>query len=73
MEISEADASELGLKNGDKVRVKGTNFEAQMTLITKKGTKSGVAFIAENFDEAPVNRYFRRGQGIPRVDIIKTI
>jgi len=73
VEISDKDASELGLKNGDKVRVKGTNFEAQMTLITKKGTKSGVAFIAENFDEAPVNRYFRRGQGIPRVDIIKTI
>ena len=44
-----------------------------MTLLTKKGTKSGVAFIAENFDDAPVNRYFRRGGGIPRVDIIKTI
>jgi NADH-quinone oxidoreductase subunit G len=73
VEISDEDASELGLKNGDKVRVKGTNFEAQMTLLTKKGTKSGVAFIAENFDEAPVNRYFRRGRGIPRVDIIKTI
>jgi len=73
VEISDTDASELGLKNGDKVRVKGTNFEAQMTLITKKGTMRGVAFLAENFDEAPVNRYFRRGKGIPRVDIIKTI
>jgi NADH-quinone oxidoreductase subunit G len=73
VEISDEDAGELGLKNGDKVRVKGTNFEAMMTLITKKGTKSGVAFIGENFDEAPVNRYFRRGRGIPRVDIIKTI
>ena len=73
VEISEEDAASLGLKSGEKVRVKGANFEAQMTLLTKKGTKSGVAFIAENFDDAPVNRYFRRGGGIPRVDIIKTI
>ena len=73
VEISEEDARSLGLNNGDKVRVKGANFEAQMILVAKKGTKSGVAFIAENFIDAPVYRYFRRGGGIPRVDIIKTI
>lgn len=73
VEISEEDAAELDIRSGEKVRVRGGGFEAQMTLIVRKGTRKGVAFIGENFVDAPVSKYFKRGAGIPRVDIIKTI
>ncbi|GMR04553.1 MAG: NADH-quinone oxidoreductase subunit NuoG [Thermodesulfobacteriota bacterium] len=69
VEISEADAAELGLNAGEKVRVKGERFEAVLPLMTNKGTKKGVAFIPENFCEAPVARFFTPGGGVPRVSI----
>jgi len=34
-----------------------------------KGTPPGVVFIAENYADKPVNRFFRRGESIPRVKI----
>ncbi|MBI1913073.1 MAG: NADH-quinone oxidoreductase subunit NuoG [Deltaproteobacteria bacterium] len=71
VEISEEDANSLGLKNGDRVKVRGRAYEATLTLRTKRGTKSGVAFIGENFDDAPIGKFFRRGDDIPRVGITK--
>ncbi len=71
VEISAEDASALGLMNGDKVRIKGRYYEAYATLHTRSGSKGGVAFIAENYDDVPVNRFFRRGEGVPRVSITK--
>ncbi len=71
IEISEEDADSLGLKNGDRVSVRGAACEARMTVRTRRGTRRGVAFVAENFEDAPVNRFFRRGKGAPRVGITK--
>ena len=71
VEISEDDAAALGLKAGDKVRVKGARYEAVVSLKTKKGSRPGVDFIAENYDEAPVNRFFKKGEGLPRVSITR--
>ena len=72
VEISEEDAAKLGLISGQKVRVRGKNCEATLSLRTRKGTKSGVAFIPENFEAAPVNRFFKRGEGLQRVAIEKS-
>ena len=71
IEISEEDADALGFKNGDKVRVRGAVYEARMTLRTRKGSRKGVAFVAENFEDAPVARFFKRGGGAPRVSITR--
>jgi len=72
VEISEEDAMRLGLVSGQKVRVRGKNSEATLSLRTRKGTRSGVAFIPENFESAPVNRFFKRGEGVQRVAIEKS-
>ena len=69
VEISEADAVELGIKSGEKVVVKGEHVSFLFILRTRKGTRRGVAFIAENYADTPVNRYFRRGEGPPLVTI----
>ncbi len=71
VEISEKDAASLNLKSGDKVKVKGRHYEAVLSLKTKKGSKEGVAFIAENYDDVPVNRFFKKGEPAPRVNITK--
>ena len=72
VEISEEDAARLGLSSGQKVKVRGKNYEASLLLRTRQGTKSGVAFIPENFESAPVNRFFKRGEGLQRVAIEKS-
>ncbi len=72
VEVREKDAASIGLKSGDKVRVKGRHYEAVLTLKTRKNSKEGVAFIAENFDDVPVNRFFKRGEPAPRVSITKS-
>ncbi len=69
VEMSDADAAELGLKSGEKVRVKGRHCEAVLTLRTKNGSKKGVVFIGENYDTAPVNRFFTRGDSMPGVRV----
>jgi NADH-quinone oxidoreductase subunit G len=71
VEISDVDAAALGLKPGEKVVVKGDHASFLFILRTRKGTRSGVAFIAENYADAPVNRFFRRGEGPPLVGIRK--
>ena len=71
VEISDVDAAALGLKSGEKVVVKGDHASFLFILRTRKGTRSGVAFIAENYADAPVNRFFRRGEGPPLVRIRK--
>jgi NADH-quinone oxidoreductase subunit G len=69
VEISAEDAEKLGVKQGDRVKVKGMHYEAELSVKTKKGTKRGVAFIAENYEQVPVNRFLRRGEAIARVSI----
>jgi hypothetical protein len=49
--------------------VEGRHYEAELSVKTKKGTRRGVAFIAENFEQVPVNRFFRRGEILQRVNI----
>jgi NADH-quinone oxidoreductase subunit G len=69
VEISAEDAETLGVKQGDRVKVKGMHYEAELSVKTKKGTKKGVAFIAENYEQVPANRFLRRGEAIARVSI----
>ncbi|MDP2690019.1 MAG: molybdopterin-dependent oxidoreductase [Deltaproteobacteria bacterium] len=71
VEMSDEDAAGLGLASGEKVRVKGMHYVAVLTLRTKKGSKRGVVFIGENYDEVPVNRFFRRGEALPCVRVTK--
>jgi anaerobic selenocysteine-containing dehydrogenase len=71
VELSEADALDIGLKSGERVVVKGEHMSYLFILRTRKGTRSGVAFIAENYADTPVNRYFRRGDRLPLVSIEK--
>ena len=69
VEMSDDDAAELGLKSGEKVRVKGNHYEATLTLRTKAGSKRGVVFIGENYGEVPVYRFFTRGEAVPGVSV----
>jgi NADH-quinone oxidoreductase subunit G len=71
VEISEEDAARLGLISGEKVRVKGKNHTVVATLKTGRGSKNGVAFIPESFEDAEVNRFFKRGEGVPMVSITR--
>jgi NADH-quinone oxidoreductase subunit G len=48
VEISEGDVAKLGLSGGEKVSVKGDRHETVLRLKTRRGSKNGVAFIAEN-------------------------
>ena len=68
VEISAEDAASLGLKSGERVRVKGRYHEALFTLMTKQGSRKGAAFIAENFEG--MRRFLREGL-TPGVDIIR--
>lgn len=69
VEMSEEDAAELGLKSGEKVRVKGNHYEAVLTLRTKAGSARGVVFIGENYDDVLVSRFFARGEALPGVSV----
>ena len=71
VEISEEDAAALGLAGGDKVRVKGDRHQAVLTLKTRRGSKAGVVFIDENFENSAVNRFFARGVFRSKVSIKK--
>lgn len=71
VEISGEDAADMGIKDGDMGTVKGRYHEARLKIRVKKGSLKGVAFIAENFEDIPVNLFFKKGEGIPRVKIIK--
>jgi NADH-quinone oxidoreductase subunit G len=71
VEISAEDAAGLGIASGDKVRVAGFRHQAELTLKTRPGSKNGVAFIAENFEDIAVNRFFEAGAFTARVRIAK--
>ncbi len=71
VEIPHDDAIKLGISNGEKVRVSGSRHEAVLTAKTVCGSKSGVAFIAENFEAIAVNRFFRTGEFMATVTISK--
>ncbi len=71
VEICEQDGAALGLKSGDRVRVKGARHEAEISLKIHKGSMKGVAFIAENFQDVPVNRFLANGSFSAGVSITK--
>ncbi|MBI5287211.1 MAG: NADH-quinone oxidoreductase subunit NuoG [Deltaproteobacteria bacterium] len=73
VEIDEEDANAIGLVDKDKVVVKSKGYSTQLSLRVVRGSERGVAFIPENFDKVPVNHFFKRGQGIPRVKIVKQL
>ena len=72
VEISEEDAGNLGISSGEKVSVKGDRHETVLKLKTKRGSKNGVAYIAENFEDVAVNRFFEKGHFKAKVSITKT-
>ena len=72
IEISEEDAAKLGLSSGEKVSVKGDRHETVLKLKTQRGSKNGVAFIAENWEDVAVNRFFEKGHFKAKVNISKT-
>ncbi|MBI5598172.1 MAG: NADH-quinone oxidoreductase subunit NuoG [Deltaproteobacteria bacterium] len=69
VEISGSLAEELGIADGDRVEVRGRGYGARFFARIRKGSPRDVVFIAENFCEASVNRFFRRGETVPRVNI----
>ena len=71
VEISDDDAANLSLESGDTVEVKGRNYTALASVKVGRGSRRGVAFIAENYSGLPVNAFYRRGEGTPRVSIKK--
>ncbi|MEK6790668.1 MAG: NADH-quinone oxidoreductase subunit NuoG, partial [Deltaproteobacteria bacterium] len=71
VEISHEDADEMGVKSGSIVRVKGRVYESDMKVIIRRGSKKGVVFIAENFPDTPVNRFFSRGRAGAMVSITR--
>jgi len=71
VEISEQDAATLGLITGEKVRVQGKHHTVVATLKTNSGSRNGVAFIPESFEDAEVNRFFKRGEGVQVVSITR--
>ena len=71
VEMSDKDALSLGIEDGDLVTIRGQHHEARLKVRVKQGSLKGVAFIAENFEDIPVNLFFKKGEGIPRVKISK--
>ncbi len=71
VEISEAEASALGVANGEEVSVSGNRYEVILPVKLRKGMKEGVAFIPEFFPDVPVGRFFTAGVSVPVVKIKK--
>ncbi|MFZ3071686.1 MAG: NADH-quinone oxidoreductase subunit NuoG [Thermodesulfobacteriota bacterium] len=69
VEISKLRADGLGLSDGALVVVSGNGFSAKFALRVKKDSISDVCFIPENFVGATVNRFFKKGELIPTVNI----
>lgn len=69
VEISEEDARALKVGKGDKVTVKGKQYEAVLTVHVNKRSAKGVVFIPENFTDVRVNMFFTRGEGFPGVNV----
>lgn len=71
VEISDRDAERLGISSGEKVKVGGSRHQVVLTLKTRHGTANGVAFIAENFEDVSVHRFFEHGRFRAKVRITK--
>ena len=71
VEISAEDVAKLGLSGGEKVSVKGDRHETVLRLKTRRGSKNGVVFIAENWEDVAVNRFFEKGHFKAKVSITK--
>ncbi|MCP3676345.1 MAG: NADH-quinone oxidoreductase subunit NuoG [Deltaproteobacteria bacterium] len=68
-EICVEDADTVGVKDGDQIEVEGLHHKMDVKVKVVKGSRKGVIFIPENFDSLPVNRFFKVGEGIPRVKV----
>ena len=71
VEISAEDAARLDVASGQKVMVEGSRYKAVLTVKVISGSKAGVAFIADNFNDVPVNRYFESGRFMAKISIHK--
>jgi NADH-quinone oxidoreductase subunit G len=71
-EICAEDAETVGVKDGDQVAVEGLHHKMTVKVKVVKGSRRGVIFIPENFDNLPVNRFFKVGEGIPRVKVVRS-
>ena len=71
-EICAEDAETVGVKDGDQVAVEGLHHKMTVKVKVVRGSRRGVIFIPENFDNLPVNRFFKVGEGIPRVKVGKS-
>ena len=60
-EISDTDAAELGIQNGDRIKVTGDLHEVELSIKIRPGSKGGIVFIDENFEDVAVHRFFTRG------------
>lgn len=70
VELSVADASELGINEGDAVKVSGGGGEFELTAKVN-GILKGNVFISENFSDSPVNKFFTKGEVLPKVSVSK--
>lgn len=70
VELSVSDASEMGITAGDRVKVSGGDAEAELT-VKVNGILKGNVFVSENFSDAPVNKFFTKGEVLPKVSISK--
>lgn len=73
VEIGTEDASSLGLKNGDTVKVTGKNGgEVVLKLKVNPLFSEKIAFIPDNFKESRVNKLMSGKEALQRVKISKT-
>lgn len=73
VEIGTEDASSLGLKNGDTVKVTGKNGgEVVLKLKINPLFSEKIAFIPDNFKESRVNKLMSGKEALQRVKISKT-
>jgi NADH-quinone oxidoreductase subunit G len=71
VEISTEDAAKLGVSSGETVMIESSRYKAVLTVKITSGSKNGVAFIAENIKDVPVNRFFGDGCFMTKVSITK--
>ena len=71
VEISAQDATDLGVSDGDQVRVSGRRHEVVLTARIRRGSRRGVVFIDENYDTISVYRFFDKGRYLARVAVTK--
>lgn len=71
VELSVSDASSMGISEGDTVKISSNGTEAELTAKVN-GILKGNVFVSENFNDAPVNKFFTKGEILPKVSISKS-